>query len=105
MSKRCTPPLSDQDREGQESFLRRTLRVLSVLRSKARRLSGKKKWRRPKLSRSLRHTSLAKALMAPEYCTGSSNTTCSNQQSLSGGYPVLFLRWNAQRLSLKNGAP
>ena len=34
--------------------------------------------RPPKLSRSLRHTSRAKALMAPGYWTGSSSTTCAN---------------------------
>ena len=42
-----------------------TLRVLSVLRSRDSRESGKKKCRRPKLSRSFLQTSLANALMAP----------------------------------------
>lgn len=56
-----------------------TLRVLSVFRSRDILESGKKKCNRPKLSRSFRHTSLAKAFIAPGYWTGSSSTTCSFQ--------------------------
>ena len=55
---------------------RASLRVLSVLRSRARRESGKKKCRRPKLRRSLRQISRAKTLMAPGNRTGSSSVTC-----------------------------
>ena len=54
-----------------------TLRVLSVFRSRDILESGKKKCNRPKLRRSFRHTSLAKAFIAPGYWTGSSSTTYS----------------------------
>ena len=59
-----------------------TLRVLSVFRSRDILESGKKKCNRPKLSKSFRHTSLAKAFIAPGYWTGSSSTTCSLQPHL-----------------------
>ena len=59
------PQMCDLHKEGRQVGAQHALRVLSVLRSRERRESGKKKCRRPKLSRSLRHTSFAKALMAP----------------------------------------
>ena len=52
-----------------------TFRVRSVERSRERRESGKKKCRRPKLSRSFLQISRAKTLRAPGYTTGSSSTT------------------------------
>jgi hypothetical protein len=42
----------------------------------------------PKLSRSFRHTSRAKALMAPGYCTGSSSTTCESARPLAQSQPT-----------------
>ncbi len=63
-----------------------TLSVRSVDRSRERRESGKKKCRRPKLSRSFLQISRANTLRAAGYTTGSSSTTCRGKgESEEGG--------------------
>lgn len=73
-----------------------TLSALSVLRSKASRLSGKKKCSLPKFSRSFRQISLAKAFRAPGYSTGSRRLTWKFRQ------PVMQEIRTKSNLSVRN---